>query len=69
MVDHAALDPPHGLDAARRARACAFFYASRLLVIPPLGLLPIFPAFWVFDQIDDWLGIVDRASYLCCRSR
>ena len=34
------------------------------IVVPPLGLLPIFPAFWVFDQVDEWLGIVDRTAYL-----
>ena len=37
-----------------------------LLAIPPLGLLPIFPAFWVFDRIDDLVGIadIDRTLYM-----
>ena len=44
----------------------AGLYAVLLLVIPPLGLIPIFPAFWVFDQLDDWIDVpaVDRLAYL-----
>ncbi len=49
-----------------RKSLLGFGYVAMLLVIPPLGLLPIFPAFWVFDQLDDWLSIpaVDRFAYL-----
>ncbi len=49
-----------------RKTLLGFGYVAMLLVIPPLGLLPIFPAFWVFDQLDDWLSIpaVDRFAYL-----
>ena len=36
-----------------------FVFTLLVLTIPPLGLLPIFPAFWVFDQLDDWMGIAD----------
>ena len=41
-------------------------YAILLLAIPPLGLLPIFPAFWVFDRIDDLIGTADfdRTLYM-----
>ncbi|ACK49971.1 non-ribosomal peptide synthetase [Methylocella silvestris BL2] len=41
-------------------------YLALLLAIPPLGLLPIFPAFWVFDRIDDIIGIgdIDRFHYM-----
>ncbi|PNG25307.1 Pls/PosA family non-ribosomal peptide synthetase [Methylocella silvestris] len=41
-------------------------YLALLLAIPPLGLLPIFPAFWVFDRIDDIIGIgdIDRLHYM-----
>ena len=38
-----------------------------VLSIPPLGLLPIFPAFWAFDQLDIWMGAAadgDHALYL-----
>lgn len=63
MVDVAAL--PAQADASQlRRKALLFAYVAIFLVVPPLGLLPIFPAFWVFDQVDDWLGIVDRAPYL-----
>jgi hypothetical protein len=34
-------------------RLCVTYAADH----PPLGLLPIFPAFWVFDRVDEWLGI------------
>ncbi len=43
----------------------AALYVVMLLVIPPLGLLPTFPAFWVFDQLDTWMDVpdVDRFTY------
>lgn len=49
---------------ARRAVQAAV-YAVLLLVVPPLGLIPIFPAFWVFDQVDSVVDIpaVDRFAY------
>ena len=49
----------------RRAVLTAL-YALALLIVPPLGLMPILPSFWVFDRIDDLIGIVDmdRLSYL-----
>lgn len=39
-------------------------YAFLLMVVPPLGLLPIFPAFWVFDRVDAYFGFIDRTLYL-----
>lgn len=63
MVDVAAL--PEQADAPEWKRNLLLvFYVAAFLVIPPIGLLPIFPAFWVFDQVDEWLGIIDRSSYL-----
>ena len=64
-VDVAARDAYPEASAGRKA-ALGIGYVAMLLVIPPLGLLPIFPAFWVFDQLDDWLSIpdVDRFAYL-----
>ena len=43
-----------------------FLYVACLLLIPPLGLLPIFPAFSVFDQLDAWMAVpdIDRSAYL-----
>ncbi|MGH6935277.1 MAG: phosphopantetheine-binding protein, partial [Methylocella sp.] len=58
MVDRAALDPPSTASSARRG-IMALLYGVLLLAIPPLGLLPIFPAFWVFDRIDDLIGTAD----------
>lgn len=63
MVDLAELPPQASAGPARKA-AQAFVYTLLLLIIPPLGLLPIFPAFWVFDRVDVSLGIVDRFWYL-----
>jgi len=65
MVDRTALDR---LPTASRARRgiMALMYGVLLLAIPPLGLLPIFPAFWVFDRIDDLIGTADfdRTLYM-----
>ncbi len=65
MVDRAALDPPSTASRARRG-IMALMYGVLLLAIPPLGLLPIFPAFWVFDRIDDLIGTADfdRTFYM-----
>lgn len=65
MVDRAALDAPSTASGAHR-RALGIMYVILLLAIPPLGLLPIFPAFWVFDRIDDLIGIADfdRTLYM-----
>ena len=63
MVDLASL-PPHA-DAPALVRAMqTAVYTVLLLVIPPIGLLPIFPAFWIFDKIDDLVGDIDHTLYL-----
>ncbi len=54
-VDAAELWQPFPRRPRRAVAAQGLVYTALLLVVPPLGLLPIFPAFWVFDQIDDWL--------------
>ena len=43
-----------------------FCYTVAMLAIPPIGMLPIFPAFWVFNQMDEWFGIaaLDRTIYM-----
>ena len=58
MVDQDALDTPPETTPQRRAYQ-TFLYTILLLIIPPLGLLPIFPAFWLFDKVDAWLGLAD----------
>jgi non-ribosomal peptide synthetase-like protein len=64
-VDLAALDKPPSASVARRS-INTFIHTVLLLAIPPLGLLPIFPAFWVFDQVDTAMGLssIDRFRYL-----
>ena len=55
MVDVAALPPPADAPESRR-RWFGFIYAVMLVIVPPVSLLPIFPAFYIFDQIDDALS-------------
>jgi non-ribosomal peptide synthetase-like protein len=59
------LDPPSTASAPRRLAMSALFTVAAL-ALPPLGLLPIFPAFWVFDKLDAGLGLADgeHAYYL-----
>ena len=65
MVDVAALSEPADASVARRS-VNTFIYTLLLLAIPPLGLLPLFPAFWVFDQVDSVIGLtsIDRFRYM-----
>ncbi len=65
MVDHSELDAPPAASGPVKTLMAAI-YLLLLLAIPPLGLLPIFPAFWVFDRIDDLIGIadIDRTLYM-----
>jgi non-ribosomal peptide synthetase-like protein len=63
MVDVAAL--PDFAEATPRRRALFdVFYATALALIPPVSLLPIFPAFYIFDQIDDVISEFLEVSYL-----
>ena len=64
-TDPATLPAPPYASIGRRA-VQTFIYTALLLVVPPIGLLPIFPSFWVFDRIDDYiqLGGMDRFSYM-----
>ncbi len=64
-VDRSARDD-YPVASATRRTLLGIGYVAMLLIIPPLGLLPIFPAFWVFDQLDSWLSIpdIDRFTYL-----
>ncbi|WPP05794.1 Pls/PosA family non-ribosomal peptide synthetase [Methylocella tundrae] len=65
VVDRTELDAPSTASKPRKF-IMAGVYLILLLAIPPLGLLPIFPAFWVFDRIDDMVGIadIDRTLYM-----
>jgi non-ribosomal peptide synthetase-like protein len=63
MVDMAAL-PEQAQASPQRRAAMTAFYILMLIVLPPVSLLPIFPAFWLFDQIDDWIATWSEVSYL-----
>ena len=65
MVDMASLPPQADAPPFHRALQ-TMLYTVMLLLVPPIGLLPIFPAFWVFDRVDEWLGVIDieRSLYL-----
>ncbi len=65
MVDRSELDAPSSASRPRRF-VMSSIYLILLLALPPLGLLPILPAFWVFDRIDDIVGIadIDRTAYM-----
>jgi non-ribosomal peptide synthetase-like protein len=65
MVNRAELDAPSAASTAHRG-IMTVMYVVLILAIPPLGLLPIFPAFWVFDRIDDLIGTADfdRTIYM-----
>ncbi len=44
----------------------AFCYTVAMLSIPPIGMLPIFPAFWFFNTLDEFVGTasLDRVIYM-----
>jgi non-ribosomal peptide synthetase-like protein len=63
MVDLQDLPAQARAGGLARAAGLAFYFAM-LLIVPGLGLLPIFPAFWVFDRVDEAIGVVDRSLYL-----
>jgi non-ribosomal peptide synthetase-like protein len=65
VVDRSELDALSSASKPRRF-VMAAIYLILLLAIPPLGLLPILPAFWVFDRIDDIIGVasIDRTAYM-----
>jgi non-ribosomal peptide synthetase-like protein len=63
VVSVDALPPWPTAGIGRRAvQGC--LYGLLLLAIPPLGMLPIFPAFWIFDRLDSWLGMADSDHFL-----
>ncbi|MDP3257776.1 Pls/PosA family non-ribosomal peptide synthetase [Bosea sp. (in: a-proteobacteria)] len=63
MVDLAAL-PPQAEASPRRRAGMTAFYILMLIMLPPVSLLPIFPAFMLFDKIDDWIATWSEISYL-----
>ncbi|KAA2242244.1 Pls/PosA family non-ribosomal peptide synthetase [Salinarimonas soli] len=62
-VDVDALPEPAQASPARR-RILNLYYAIALVCIPPVSLLPIFPAFYLFDKIDEAISAYTTVSYL-----
>ncbi len=56
-VDKESLRPFAQVGPVKRAIQ-TFLYALLVLAIPPIGLLPLLPAFWVFNRIDEFMGLV-----------
>lgn len=56
---------PAPAEAGRTRRALnTAVYVLALLILPPVSLLPIFPAFYLFDQLDSLIGGFTRLDYL-----
>ena len=62
-VDINALEPPAPCSKPRRI-AQSLVYLAALLVVPPLALIPIIPAFYMFDTIDALLALDDGNQLL-----
>lgn len=62
-VDVASL-PEHAVPGPGRRVLFDVYYALALAVLPPISLLPIFPAFYIFDQIDEQISEFLEVSYL-----
>lgn len=58
-VDVAALDPPATASPGRRL-VVTFLFTLLVIALPPLGLMPVFPAFWAFDRIESWMGLSEE---------
>ncbi len=62
-VDLAELDPP--AQPTPRERALTLLVSTLLVTLMPvLGLLPIFPAFWAFDRIEASMELAESQYYL-----
>jgi non-ribosomal peptide synthetase-like protein len=62
-VDTDALDAPATTSPARRGVFTALF-AILSLAIPPLGLLPVVPAFWAFDKLEGAMQLSESQQHL-----
>ncbi len=62
-VDRADLPTPATAGRLRRGLNAAF-YTAMLLALPPISLMPIFPAFYLFDHLDGTLGTFFGVNYL-----
>ena len=63
MVDEAALPEPARASNLHKL-GLTFFYGLMLVVLPPVSLLPIFPAFFLFDNLSDIIAGSGPQDYL-----
>ncbi len=63
LVAEENLPAPATAGKARRAFNNAVFILA-LLMVPPVSLIPIFPAFYLFDKIDDVMSAITSVNYL-----
>ncbi|KIL99882.1 hypothetical protein CCC_02671 [Paramagnetospirillum magnetotacticum MS-1] len=63
MVDEAAL-PEHAQASFGRKLGLTLLYGLMLVVLPPISLLPIFPAFSIFERLSDVLAGGEYATIL-----
>ncbi|WP_372395453.1 Pls/PosA family non-ribosomal peptide synthetase [Azospirillum sp. HJ39] len=62
-VDRAALPQAPAAGVFRRMTQ-GLFYLVAVVGLPPVALIPIFPAFYLFDRLDAWMGGVFKVNYL-----
>lgn len=63
MVDQDSLPEAAKASPARKL-ALTFFYAAMLVIMPPISLLPIFPAFFIFEKMSDVLALSETQDYM-----
>ena len=63
MVDEAALPEPAHAGTARKLML-TFIYGAMLVILPPVSLIPIFPAFYLFDNLSDVIAGSGPQDYL-----
>jgi len=56
MVDVDALDTFATATPGRRTLV-TFLFTVLIIALPPISLMPVFPAFWVFDHLENWMGL------------
>ncbi len=62
-IDQAAL-PAFASAGRLRRSVTAALYGVLLLALPPLAMLPTFAGFWVFNHVDDLIGVADVDHFL-----
>ncbi|OAN50441.1 peptide synthetase [Paramagnetospirillum marisnigri] len=63
MVDKDALPAPATASKARKL-GLTLFYGLMLVVLPPISLLPIFPAFKIFEKMTEVLNVSETIDFL-----